>query len=51
MIIQIYNRHVTPGKLIFIVAALSSTRSNKDQVTTPSEEDDFGTSDEVFLNP
>lgn len=45
------NKHFILNELIFIVAALSSTRSNSEQVTAHSEEEDSGASDEVFLYP
>jgi hypothetical protein len=50
MMIWTVNRNVILDKLIFVVAALSISRSNSDQVTALSEEEDSGTSDEVFLN-
>jgi len=44
------NLHVLLGVLGFFFAAFSSMRSNGDQATVPSEEDESGTS-EVSLYP
>jgi hypothetical protein len=46
VIIWTNNQHVILAETF---AALSSTRSNSDQVTALSEEEDSGTSDEVFF--
>ena len=48
VMIWIDNRHVILDELISTIAALSSTRSNSNQVIARSEEEDSGTSDEVF---